>query len=865
MEQIQPTLDTINVWLPRVVISFCVIVALTLIVSAILKIWEYARIFKEKAVFLEVIPPNTSDRTPEAAQKLFAVLHGTGMAQSWQEKLLRDKTVLSLEVVSSKEQGIRYVLRVPERDVAAVKKHIVAYLPGVKVKTTDDYLAHAQLQRAKIVEFKQSGHFAFPLQPQNTEQDDPISYISTQMTELAGGEQMALQVVAVPARIREADRIAKKVFSNHDLLAELNGGARTPLHKVLDIINSILFGILDGVSDATTGSSQYGRQASQKAAYDKRQVAMRIKPARVLTPAEQQLMESIYDKVRQPLFRADIRAYVLVDSKQEAKQRIKGLKAALAVFNVPKHQSLKARHNFPQAIKSRHRLFTFRHRLPAFFNNSSPVLAASELSDLYHFTTTSTDNTAKSLSRTLPAPISLKNGTPLDVVFGRNDHNDDGTLIGLSQEQRATHAYILGSTGSGKTTMLKYEILQDIKAGRGVAFLDPHGDAAQELLRHIPEERKNDVVYFNPDDLDYPMGLNLLELSPNLSPNDTLRHKELITEATVSIFRKIFSDDDKGGHRIEYLVRNTVQTALTLENPTLFTIFELLNNPQFRKEAVASLENEYLQNFWRYEFAKAGDFQQVKMSAGVTNKVGRFLFSASAERIIGQEKSTIDFDDILNSGKILICNLSKGLLGEDTSELFGTTILAQLQMATLRRARQPEANRKPFYLYVDEFQNFATPSFKQLFSESRKYKVYLQIAQQTTSQHTDQLMVNEILGNVGTIICFRTGSPLDEQYVLPFLDSRIEHGELLNQPAHHFYAKIVAVEPQEPLSGETIQITDDGSDEVADSVIQASRTNYATKYIEKPRSSAKSKKKQQRKQDDGGDLSLDDALDEQAF
>jgi hypothetical protein len=215
----------------------------------------------------------------------------------------------------------------------------------------------------------------------------------------------------------------------------------------------------------------------------------------------------------------------------------------------------------------------------------------------------------------------------------------------------------------------------------------------------------------------------------------------------VSIFRKIFSDDDKGGHRIEYLVRNTVQTALTLPNPTLFTIFELLNNPQFRKEAVASLENEYLQNFWRYEFAKAGDFQQVKMSAGVTNKVGRFLFSASAERIIGQPKSTIDFDDILNSGKILICNLSKGLLGEDTSELFGITILAQLQMAAMRRARQSEEDRKPFYLYVDEFQNFATPSFVQLLSEARKYKLYLHIAEQSTAQQEDRLMVNTILAN----------------------------------------------------------------------------------------------------------------------
>ena len=252
--------------------------------------------------------------------------------------------------------------------------------------------------------------------------------------------------------------------------------------------------------------------------------------------------------------------------------------------------------------------------------------------------------------------------------------------------------YIIGGTGNGKTTMLFYQILQDIRAGNGIAVLDPHGDLAERILRYIPEDRINDVIYLNPDDLAHPIGMNLLELSPDLEGDDLLREKDLITEAAISVLRKIFLEDDSGGHRIEYILRNTIQTALTLEDPTLFTIFELLNDAKYRRKVVKTLEDKNLRDFWNNELGKAGDMQKVKMAAGITAKIGRFLFSASARRMIEQPKSTISFEDILAKQKILICNFSKGLLGEDTSALFGTTVLAKLQTASLRRAhhtRQP--------------------------------------------------------------------------------------------------------------------------------------------------------------------------------
>ena len=222
--------------------------------------------------------------------------------------------------------------------------------------------------------------------------------------------------------------------------------------------------------------------------------------------------------------------------------------------------------------------------------------------------------------------------------------------------------------------------------------------------------------------------------------------------------------------------------------------------------------------------------QRVKMSHGVTSKIGRFEFSPSTKRVMGRPKSTIDFDDILSSGKILICNFSKGNLGEDTSELFGTAVLAKLQLAALRRSRLAQDEREPFYLYVDEFQNFATMPFVQMLSEARKYKLFLTMAEQSTAQQDEQRLVQIILANVGTVISFRTGSPVDEQLVLPLFKPFIDEGEIANLPSYNFYARLSAIRSQEPMSGETILLEDEGDKAIAQKVIESSRDLYAYEY-----------------------------------
>ncbi|HUD06946.1 MAG TPA: DUF87 domain-containing protein [Candidatus Saccharimonadales bacterium] len=817
-----------------VILVVCFI--LFLAVSILLKI-RFRRYLKNQiVVYLELTPPHLGNKKPEATESLFSVLHNLGNTQSFISRLRKPATVFTLEIVASRKGGIRYIVRL-DKDSEDIFRHSLAtYLPEVQIKTVEDYFSdQLNLTSAQITQFQQKQHFAYPLKSHDSlDVQDPLSYLTGAMTKLEDNELMVFQVILTPTRPREINAMTQKILSNEDLLADLHNNHVSFFNLLVKGMNKISFAITGLMTEAFHGGSKQSYMYAQAYAHHQQQAMMGLKPARQLTTFEQELIESIHNKLRQSIFRADIRTLVLTNNQFETRQRIKGIEAALASFSVPKYQSLVIRR---KALLSRgdNRVSSFTTRMPELRKKRSSLLSVSEVANLYHFPnaqTNKTENMVKSLSKALPAPLSLKDGSKLDISLGENLYHGSTTTIGLTANERQRHLYIIGGTGNGKTTMLLYGIVQDIKSGKGIAIVDPHGDLAESILRHIPENRLDDVIYLNPDDLSYPIGINLLELTPGISGDDLLREKDLVTESVISVMRKMFSDDDSGGHRIEYILRNSIQTALTIEGATLFTIFDLLNDTKYRRGIVAGLEDKDLKNFWNNEINKAGDFQKVKMAAGITAKIGRFLFSASAKRILEQPKSTIDFDEILSSGKILVCNFSKGLLGEDTSTLFGTTVLAKLQMAALRRARLEQFDRQPFYLYVDEFQNFATMAFVQMLSEARKYKLFLTMAEQSTSQQDQQRLVDIILANVGTVICFRSGSPADERQVLPLFTPYIEQGEIANLPAFHFYARIAALNAQEPMSGTTVLLKSDGDRSIARRAIEASRINNAIKYEE---------------------------------
>ncbi len=806
----------------ELIIAAVILAALSLIMT-VRAVARWRWLLNRKTVTLEMTPPAFKGRVPEATQKLFTVLHGLRSSRTVSDRLLGREPILTLEIDSTRQTGIRYLLSVDEKLVETVYQTVSSYLPDAKISQ----VAVDPPSGATVVSYKQTGHYAFPLNAHDSlDHHDPAAYIAGAMTKLNDSENIRFQLVLKPVKLRQAAALSHKILVNEDLLTELSHRKIPFWSELLHLINVVLFGLVDMVSAIyhTPGKNDYS--ASARDAHERQQIAKRLKPARQISTFEQELIASIHHKVSQPLFSVSIRAAVTAEP-DITRQRLSALRSALESLSVPSYQSLHAARRYP--FSGRLKQLALSHKLPAVTGGN--ILSASEVADIFHFPlglNSRTDNLITSLSRTLPAPVSLKQSAGLDVVVGVNEHHGTTTPIGLTEAERERHIYIIGGTGNGKTTMLLYGIVQDIKNGKGVAVLDPHGDLAESVLKYIPEERIKDVIYMNPDDLTHPIGMNLLELTPGLTGDDLLREKDLITESTISVLRKIFSDDDTGGHRIEYVLRNTIQTALTLEGANLFTIFRLLNDSKYRRVIVKGLQDQDLKNFWDNELGKAGEFQRVKMAAGITAKVGRFLFSASAKRILEQEKSTIDFSDILDSGKILICNFSKGLLGEDTSTLFGTTVLAKLQVAALRRARQQQSSRRPFYLYVDEFQNFATMSFVQMLSEARKYKLFLTMAEQSTAQQDHQRLVDIILANVGTVVCFRSGSPADERLVLPLFSPFIEQGEIANLPAYSFYARIAAVNAQEPMSGKTLLMDSPGSEVIAEQVIKSSRKIYST-------------------------------------
>lgn len=804
-------------------------------------------------VFLELTFPSDTSKSAYATQQLYTLLHSLARQQSFVDRLLKNKKVFSLEIISTKNHGIRYILVTDIKNTNVIKRSLLSYLPGIRIAEIKDYIADNPQDRTYqgIVEFKLASIFALPLSKQKTlEEHDPISYLTGNMTKLKDNELISFQIVTTPVLsnthkniVNRMNSLRKSMYQRQPLTPLLNQNilqkiAELPGVSIIAIfikgifsifkvfwmfVYSMLLGFLDpnGKAIPFLMASKAMDTASMQ---------------ETLNPYEQELQITVKEKIDQPLFETSIRMLVITEDSVELKSRVSGLMASFGIMNTA-YQSINTKRSLlPAFLVIKQRLDQFKKRILSHSSvfNKNPILSISELSDFYHFPytdTTKTEDIVKLYSKELPAPLSLKKDAKLNVIFGRNTYGGTTTDIGLTEEERQTHMYILGRTGSGKTTLMFSMAKHDIEEGRGLAFIDPHGDVAEDLVASIPLSRKDDLIYVNPIDLKYPIGINLLELTKGLDDEDAELEKEVVAEGVISLFRKVFSKDEStNAHRIEYILRNTIYTAFTIEGCTLFTLNKILTNPAFRKNVISRLKDEDLVDFWKYEFGKAGDFQVVKMTQGVTAKVGRFMRSPTAKRILEQSKSTINFDDIINQGKILICNFSQGKLGEDSSRLMGTTIMTKLQQAALKRAYIPQNKRKSFYLYVDEFQTFVTPSFTKMVTEGRKYKMPLIIAEQSTSQQKDRDITNIILANVTTVISFRSGNYVDEELMLNQFSPYLEKGAIMNLPRYRFYIKISAIESEEPFSGETIFIPVDKNSKKIEKLIEASRKNWAIKY-----------------------------------
>ncbi|MDO8462969.1 MAG: type IV secretion system DNA-binding domain-containing protein [bacterium] len=412
--------------------------------------------------------------------------------------------------------------------------------------------------------------------------------------------------------------------------------------------------------------------------------------------------------------------------------------------------------------------------------------------------------------------------------FAQTNFRGKTQRFGIKTDDRRRHMYLIGKTGMGKTSVLEQLIYHDIQAGHGVAYIDPHGDTADLLLDYIPPHRINDVVYFNPSDLDWPVAFNVLE-----SQSETQKH--LVASGLIGIFKKIWADS--WGPRLEYVLRNAILALMDYPGTTLLGIMRILVDKEYRRKVVAMVHDPVVKSFWVDEYARYPDKFQTEAIAPIQNKVGQFLSSPLVRNIVGQTKSTILLRDIMDNRKILIMNLAKGGVGEDNSALLGAMMVTKIYLTAMERVDMPENLRQDFYLYVDEFQNFATDSFADILSEARKYRLNLIIAHQYVGQlmtETSTRVRDSVFGNVGTIVALRVGAQ-DAEFLEPEFTPVFELEDLVNIPKWSMYLKLmISGISSEPFSANTMlpiamQYPKTGNRE---KVIRVSRERCATPRAE---------------------------------
>ncbi|MDP3964611.1 MAG: type IV secretion system DNA-binding domain-containing protein [bacterium] len=404
------------------------------------------------------------------------------------------------------------------------------------------------------------------------------------------------------------------------------------------------------------------------------------------------------------------------------------------------------------------------------------------------------------------------------TLFGETNFRHQRRRFGIKLDDRRRHMYVIGKTGMGKTTLLENMILSDIQAGHGLAVVDPHGDLAEKILDYIPAHRINDVVIFNPSDVDFPIAFNVLE---SVNP----MHRHLVASGLISVFKKIWADS--WGPRLEYVLRNTILSLLEYPGSTLLGITRLLVDNKYRKKVIEKLNDPILKAFWQDEYGAYSNQFRTEAISPIQNKVGQFLSSSIIRNIVGQTKSSIDMREIMDEGKILLLNLSKGRIGEDNSALLGAMMITKIQLAAMSRVDIPEDERKDFFLYVDEFQNFATESFANILSEARKYRLDLIIAHQYIEQLEEEVSA-AVFGNVGTLISFRVGAA-DAEFLEKEFEPVFMQNDLVNLNKFELYLKLmIDGVASEPFSARGLPpIAIEANPGNREKVIKVSRERYA--------------------------------------
>src|SRR3989338_8026314 len=551
--------------------------------------------------------------------------------------------------------------------------------------------------------------------------------------------------------------------------------------------------------------------------------AEKSKPPRVTTPYEEEIVKAIQSKVSRPLFDTNINLAVSAYSQERADELLNDLAESFVQFSSPELNNFyvsRVKGRFLQKL-----LFNFSFRM--FQNSHASVLSSEEVTSLYHFPLATTHAPKLKFLKAKPAepPANL----PGDgIVLGKNIYRGEERIVRMTDGDRQRHLYIIGQTGTCKSTLMKAMIRQDIENGKGLCLIDPHGEFAEFAASVIPKNRIDDVIYFDPGDIDRPMGLNMMEIDPKHPEQKTRVIDELF-----GIFDKLYDLKQTGGPMFEKYFKNSALLLLDdYENeiPTLADISRVLVNSKYRADKLARETNPLVKEFWQLEAEKAGgEASLANMAPYISSKVTSFIFNEFLRPIINQKKSSFNFREVMDGQKILIINLSKGRIGDLNANLLGMVIVGKLLIAALSRVDLPENTRKDFYLYIDEFQNFTTESIGVILSEARKYHLNLIVAHQFIKQLKENIR-DAVFGNVWSIVAFRIG-PDDADFMKNKFEPVFTPQDLINIDNLNAYASLlINGQTTRPfnikLNTEKVFILPEGAHDSALAVKQMSRLKY---------------------------------------
>lgn len=685
-------------------------------------------------VLLQVAVPRDNEIKIDAAEQMFAALASIKKGGFWQR--FRTQEVVSFEVVARPED-IRFYVWAPKSLMDLVEKQIHGAYPDAEVLQVDDQTVFPSIfsgeGKVSFAALQLRSSSFYPIKTYKELATDPLSLLTTALAKMGEGEAAAIQVLVSPSEV------------------DWRGAGRSFIAQ-----------------------TKKAESDPQKASYK----------------VDAKTLEAIENKVGKPGFETSIRIVTVAPSLDVAKMHLANIRSAFEQFSGD-NNGLKSR-----KIRAKGQFVTdFLYRYQPMFHllgNHRSTLNSEELATIFHFPNkqVATPHIYWIHARRAPAPAQI----PTEGLYlGKSTYRGVVRPVHIAEDDRRRHIYIIGKTGTGKSELLKELILQDIKQGRGVCFIDPH-DTIEKILPLIPPERAEDVIYFYPRDFERPMGLNLLEARSE-------EQQHFIASAIINMFYKLFDPYRTGivGPRFEHSVRNAMLTAMCEPGTTFVEVVRILTDAKFVQELLPKVSDPIVRRYWTDQIAQTSDFHKSEVLDYIVSKFGRFVTDKMMRNIIGQSKSAFDFRDVMDNGKILLINLAKGEIGEENSNFLGLVLVPRLLMAAMSRQDVPEDQRRDFYLYVDEFQNFATPDFAQILSEARKYRLNLTVANQFIGQLEEEVK-NAIFGNIGTLMCFRVGVA-DANYLAREFTPVFAEEDLLNIERFHVYMKtIVNNEPVPPFS-----------------------------------------------------------------